>query len=105
MRVQSGYGGAFSDNAEDVAEQALLFRRVSALVAAVDEKRFPFSHTPRMRAISVQCSRLHDIRSASVWDGQAGTWTSLLRTGDDELPDHAWWELVERAVRSAEEPR
>ncbi len=105
VRVQSAYGGIDSSDAEDVAEQASLFRRVSSLVAAVDEVRFPFSHTPRMRAICVEVSTLRGVRTALRWDGQAGAWTSLLGDGADELSDHAWWEQIERAVRSAEEPR
>ncbi len=88
-----------------MAEQALLFRRASTLVAAVEETRFPFSRTPRMRAICVEVSELRGVRTAVRWDGQAGTWTSLLGPGEEELSEYAWWEQIEQAVRSAEEPR
>ncbi len=103
--VQTPFGGAMSDAAEDAGEQAVLFHRVNRLVRGVDEHRFPLSRTPRMRSILVRYSSMRDIADVHHWDSAAGEWTLGMALNRAEGREAAWWDAAAQLVSAAEEPR
>ncbi len=103
--VQTPFGGAMSDAAEDAGAQAALLHRVSRLVRAVDEHRFPLSRTPRMRAILVTYSSMRGIAEVHRWDSTAGEWTLAIALQTFEKPEATWWEVIADLVAAADEPR